>query len=314
MAEDFSLRSNDGPQVYRNRHMSMTLEDRTSAQRQVLADAYRHCLNLTRNHYENFPVASRLLPRQLQQPISVIYAFARSADDFADEGDLSVKVRLARLDDYVSKLDALRAQHELADPIFIALADVIVSHQLPFEPFYDLLSAFRQDVTKKRYADFSEVLDYCRRSANPVGRLVLHLARAATPDNLRDSDAICSALQLINFWQDLDQDLTENDRIYLPQDEMANHGVSVEQLATRRSDAALRTLLDAQIERTRRLMLSGAPLGGRLKGRLGLEIRATMQGGLGVLNALARREDLFARPRLRRRDWLGILWRAVFSR
>ncbi len=292
----------------------MTLEDRTSTQRQVLADAYCHCLNLTRSHYENFPVASRLLPRQLQQPISVIYAFARSADDFADEGDLSVEVRLARLDDYVSKLDALRAQHELADPIFIALADVIVSHQLPFEPFYDLLSAFRQDVTKKRYADFGEVLDYCRRSANPVGRLVLHLARAATSDNLRESDAICSALQLINFWQDLDQDLTENDRIYLPQDEMATHGVSVEQLAARRSDAALRALLDAQIERARRLMLSGAPLGGRLKGRLGLEIRATVQGGLGVLNALARREDLFARPRLRRRDWLGILWRAVFYR
>ena len=294
--------------------MSMIIEDRTSAQRRVLADAYHHCLNLTRGHYENFPVASRLLPRQLQQPISVIYAFARSADDFADEGDLSAELRLAQLDDYASKLDALRAQQEITDPIFVALADVIAGHRLPFEPFYDLLSAFRQDVTKKRYADFGEVLDYCRRSANPVGRLVLHLARAATPDNLRDSDAICSALQLINFWQDLDQDLTENDRIYLPRDEMATHGVSVEQLAARRSDAALRALLVAQIERTRRLLLSGAPLGSRLKGRLGLEIRATVQGGLGILNALARREDLFARPRLRRRDWLGILWRAVFYR
>ena len=293
--------------------MSITLEDRTSAQRQALAGAYHHCLNLTRSHYENFPVASRLLPRQLQRPISVIYAFARSADDFADEGDLSAEVRLARLDDYVAKLDAIRAQQDVADPIFIALADVIARHQLPFAPFYDLLTAFRQDVTKKRYADFDEVLDYCRHSANPVGRLVLHLAREATPDNLRDSDAICSALQLINFWQDLDQDLTENNRIYLPQDEMAACGVSVEQLAARHSDTALRTLLDAQLERARRLLLSGAPLGSRLKGRLGLEIRATVQGGLGVLDALARREDLFSRPRLRRRDWLGILWRALFS-
>ena len=293
--------------------MSITLDDQTSTKRQTLADAYHHCLNLTRSHYENFPVASRLLPRQLQRPISVIYAFARSADDFADEGDLSADIRLARLDDYVSKLDAIRAQQELTDPIFIALADVIARHQLPFEPFYDLLTAFRQDVTKQRYADFAEVLDYCRHSANPVGRLVLHLAREATPDNLRDSDAICSALQLINFWQDLDQDLSENDRIYLPQDEMAACGVTTEQLAARRSDAALRTLLDAQIERARQLLLSGAPLGRRLTGRLGLEIRATVQGGLAVLDALARREDLFARPRLRRKDWLGILWRAVFS-
>jgi len=293
--------------------MSITLEDQISAQRQALADAYHHCLNLTRSHYENFPVASRLLPRRLQRPISVIYAFARSADDYADEGDLSAEIRLARLDDYVSKLDAIRRQQEITDPIFIALADVIARHQLPLEPFYDLLTAFRQDVTKQRYADFSEVLDYCRHSANPVGRLVLHLAQEATPDNLRDSDAICTALQLINFWQDLDQDLGENDRIYLPQDEMAACGVTTEQLAARRSDAALRTLLDAQMERARHLLLSGTPLGRRLKGRLGLEIRATVQGGLAVLDALARREDLFARPRLRRRDWLGILWRAMFS-
>ena len=293
--------------------MSITLEEQTSAQRQTLADAYQHCLNLTRSHYENFPVASRLLPRQLQRPISVIYAFARSADDFADEGDLPAEIRLARLDDYVSKLDAIRRQQVITDPIFVALADVIARHRLPFEPFYDLLTAFRQDVTKQRYADFTEVLDYCRHSANPVGRLVLHLAREATPDNLRDSDAICSALQLINFWQDLDQDLSENDRIYLPQDEMGAYGVTTGQLAARRSDAALRSLLDAQIERARHLLLSGAPLGRRLKGRLGLEIRATVQGGLAVLDALACREDLFARPRVRRRDWLGILWRALFS-
>jgi squalene synthase HpnC len=299
--------------IYRNQSMSILVDEQSSTKHQALADAYHHCLNLTRSHYENFPVASRLLPRQLQRPISVIYAFARSADDFADEGDLSKDIRLTRLDNYVSKLDAIRAQHEVTDPIFIALADVIARHQLPFEPFYDLLAAFRQDVTKQRYADYAEVLDYCRHSANPVGRLVLHLAREATPDNLRDSDAICTALQLINFWQDLDQDLSENDRIYLPQDEMAACGVTIEQLAARRSDTALRSLLDTQIERARHLIVSGAPLGHRLKGRLGLEIRATVQGGLGVLDALARREDLFARPRLRRRDWLGILWRALFS-
>jgi squalene synthase HpnC len=277
-----------------------------------LEEAYRHCLRLTRSHYENFPVASRLLPRHLQQPIAVIYAFARSADDFADEGDLPETARLTQLDDYLAKLDAMRDGRTLDDPIFIALNDVIAQHDLPLEPFYDLLSAFRQDVIKRRYDDFTEVLDYCRRSANPVGNLVLHLCQEATAENLRDSDAICTALQLINFWQDLAQDCDENDRIYLPLDEMALCGVSAAQLAEHRSDDALRKLLDMQITRTRRMMVSGAPLGKRLEGRLGLEIRATVQGGLCVLDALARRENPFTRPRLRRRDWLRILWRALF--
>ena len=277
-------------------------------------DAYRHCLRLARGHYENFPVASRLLPRRLQKPIAVIYAFARSADDFADEGDLPEEIRLSLLDEYVAKLDALRDGQALGDPVFIALRDVIDRHALPLEPFYDLLSAFRQDVTKRRYADFIEVLDYCRRSANPVGRLVLHLCGEATADNLHDSDAVCTALQLINFWQDLAQDYDENQRIYLPQDEMAACGVGETHLIERRSDAALRKLLDMQIARTRRLMLSGAVLGPRLKGRLGVEIRATINGGLCVLDALARRDNLFIRPRLRRRDWLHILWSAVFPK
>lgn len=279
---------------------------------EALAEAYRHCLHLTRNHYENFPVASRLLPRRLQRPIGVIYAFARSADDFADEGNHSEETRLAQLDDYVVKLDAVRDHHPLNNPIFIALRDVADRHALPLGPFYDLLTAFRQDVTKRRYADFAEVLAYCRYSANPVGRLVLHLFKEATAENLRDSDAICTALQLINFWQDLGQDYQENKRIYLPQDEMMACGVTEAQLAERRNDEGLRTLLNMQIDRARRLLMSGAPLGTRLKGRLGLEIRATLHGGLCVLDALARRDDLFARPRLRRRDWLRILRRALF--
>lgn len=294
--------------------MRISLEGQTSANRQSLAEAYQHCLNLTRSHYENFPVASRLLPHRLRKPVSVIYAFARNADDFADEGDLSITARLARLDVYVAKLDSVRGHQDLDDPVFEALSDVIGRYGLPLEPFYDLLTAFRQDVTKRRYADIEEVLDYCSYSANPVGRLVLHLAGEASEENLHDSDAICSALQLINFWQDLEQDFVENDRIYLPHDEMTACGVTEVHLTERRSDAALRTLLDRQIDRARRLLMSGAPLGTRLKGRLGLEIRATVQGGLSILDALARRDDLFARPRLRYRDWVDILWRAVFTR
>jgi squalene synthase HpnC len=292
--------------------MTIMLGSQETASSEMLEDAYRHCLRLARAHYENFPVASRLLPHRLRRPIGVIYAFARSADDFADEGALSTETRLAKLDDYVAKLNSVRDHHILDDPIFIALRDVVERHALPLDPFYDLLTAFRQDVTKRRYADFAELLAYCRYSANPVGRLVLLLCGEATPENLRDSDAICSALQLINFWQDLAQDYRENDRIYLPQDEMASFGVTDMQLAERRSDAALRKLLDMQIDRTRRLLLAGAPLGNRLNGRLGLEIRATIHGGLCVLDALARRDDLFARPRLRRRDWLRILWRTAF--
>ena len=294
--------------------MTSTMEGRGDVSAQALEDAYRQSLRLARGHYENFPVASRLLPRRLQKPIAVIYAFARSADDFADEGDLPAEVRLSLLDEYVDKLDALRDGQPLGDPLFIALRDVIDRRDLPLEPFYDLLSAFRQDVTQHRYADFAEVLEYCRRSANPVGRLVLHLCGEATVDNLRDSDAVCTALQLINFWQDLAQDYDENDRVYLPQDEMAACGVSEAHLIERRIDAALRKLLDMQIARTRELMLSGAALGARLKGRLGVEIRATINGGLCVLDALARRDNPFVRPRLRRRDWLHILWSAVFSK
>lgn len=292
--------------------MTITHGDPGSVSALALDDAYRHCLNIARRHYENFPVASWLLPRRMQRPIAVIYAFARSADDFADEGDLSAAARHALLRDYAAKLDALRDDHPLNDPIFIALSDVVAKFTLPLDPLYDLLAAFSQDVTKHRYADFAEVLDYCRHSANPIGRLVLHFYQEGTAENLRDADSICTALQLINFWQDLAQDCDENDRIYLPQDEMALCGVSEAQLIEHRCDAALRRLLDMQIARTRRLLFLGAPLGKRLKGRLGMEVRATIQGGLCLLDALARRDNPFDRPRLRRRDRLRIVWRAIF--
>jgi len=277
-----------------------------------LAQAYDYCMRMARSHYENFPVASRLLPRAVRPAVSVIYAFARSADDFADEGSQPAAERLAQLDDYLYKLDTLSTGATVADPIFVALTDVVRRTGLPLQPLYDLLSAFRQDVVKQRYANFAEVLDYSRRSADPVGRMMLHLFDEATPDNIRDSDRVCSALQLINFWQDLAQDYLENNRIYLPQDEMAAHGVDESQLATRLTTPALRALMDLQLERSRALLLGGAPLGERLRGRLGMEIRATIHGGLAVLDALAaNRDDVFARPRLRRRDWGRVLWRAL---
>jgi len=176
------------------------------------------------DHYENFPVASVLLPKRLRRPVEIIYHFARQADDFADEGDIPNDERLAKLDAFRAELRRIEANEAPQTPLFIDVASIVSEFQLPPQLFHDLLDAFSQDVVKKRYADFDEVLDYCRRSANPVGRLLLHLYEEATPQNLIYSDQICTALQLINFWQDVKKDYAIT-RIYLPQDEMARHGV-----------------------------------------------------------------------------------------
>lgn len=282
----------------------------------TLEQAYACCEQMTRSHYENFPVASRLLPKRLRRPIAVIYAFARSADDLADEGDVTPTERLAQLDAYRQQLDAIAQDMASEHPIFIALADIIARHKLPLMLFHDLLSAFSQDVTQQRYSDFNEVLNYCRRSANPVGRLLLHLHGAASAENLQFSDHICSALQLINFYQDLAQDCDENDRIYLPLDEMTAYGVTEQHLQDHINDAAMRGLLAMHYRRCRTMMLAGAPLGRSLSGRFGWEIRLIIEGGLRVLARLESQleSDPFARPRLRKRDWPLILWRSLFAR
>ena len=258
-------------------------------------------------HYENFPVASLLLPARLREPIEVIYRFARTADDFADEGDDPPQIRLRKLDDYKRQLAAPR------DPLLHDVAKIIREHELPVALFADLLGAFSQDVTKKRYASFPEVLDYCRRSANPIGRLLLHLFKRTNDSNLRASDAICSSLQLINFWQDIDLDYTKDNRVYLPQDEMARFGVTERHLKDKSCDAAWQALMRFQVDRARELMLSGSALGNALPGRIGLEIRATIQGGLRILEKIERAGyDVFRRrPKLRAFDWPLLLIRAV---
>jgi squalene synthase HpnC len=264
-------------------------------------------------HYENFPVASLLLPAKLREPVAIIYRFARSADDFADEGDDPPDVRLAKLDGYRAKLlAACLDAASCEDPLFRDVARIVREHSLPPQLFADLLDAFSQDVTKKRYADFAEVLDYCRRSANPVGRLLLHLFKRTTDSELAQSDAICSALQLINFWQDADIDYAKG-RVYLPQDEMAAHGVGERHLAEKICDPAWQALMKFEVEKTRHLLLGGAPLGRSLPGRVGLEIRATVQGGLRILEKIERTGyDVFRRrPVLRMLDWPLMLVRSV---
>ncbi len=264
------------------------------------------------NHYENFPVASLLLPRSLRLPIEVIYRFARSADDMADEGDAPADVRLAALSVYRAELARLAAGAPPGEPLFADVARIVREHALPLGLFEDLLDAFAQDVTQKRYRDFAELTDYCRRSANPVGRLLLHLFKRTSERDLRDSDAVCTALQLINFWQDVPIDYAKG-RIYLPQDEMARHGVDEQQIAEQRCDAAWRSLMKFQVERARAMILSGSPLARSLPGRMGLEIRATIQGGLRILEKIERAGyDVFGeRPVLKGLDWPLLLLRAL---
>lgn len=259
---------------------------------------------MTIDHYENFPVASILLPAHLRRPVELIYRFARSADDFADEGDLPDHERLRLLAAYSDQLRAIEAGHTPQDPLFAGLAAVIREHQLPVQLLQDLLSAFAQDVGKKRYADHAEILDYCRRSANPVGRLLLTLYGAATAQNLHCSDQICSALQIINFLQDIAVDYA-NGRIYMPQNELPRFDIGEAHFANARVDAAWRRFMAFQVGRARQMLQDGAPLGARLQGRIGLEMRMIIAGGDRILGKIAGvGYDVFRRrPVLRSWDW-----------
>jgi squalene synthase HpnC len=263
-------------------------------------------LRVSVGHYENFPVASLLLPARLREPVAIIYRFARAADDFADEGEDAPALRLAKLEDFRRQLEAP------STPLLHDVQRIIREHDLPAQLFRDLLDAFSQDVTKGRYADYAEVLDYCRRSANPVGRLLLQLFKRSSETQLRKSDAICTSLQLINFWHDVAIDLAKG-RIYLPLDEMVRHGVTDQHIAAQRCDEAWRSLMAFQLGRTRELMRSGAPLGRELPGRIGLEIRATVQGGLRILEKIEKAEfDIFRRrPVLKWFDWPLLAARAL---
>lgn len=269
-------------------------------------------LALANTHYENFPVASILLPMRLRKPIGLIYSFARQADDFADEGDLTPEQRLALLDGFRQELDRISASATPQSAFFRTLANMISERKLPLQPFYDLLDAFSQDVSKTRYENFGEVMHYCRRSANPIGRLLLHLYGAATPRNIGYADAICSALQIINFLQDVAIDYRK-DRIYFPLDEMQKFRITEAQIARSDASGAWWTFMQFEIERARKLLQAGAPLGRVLPGRIGLEMRTIIAGGETILRKLHRHHgDMYQhRPVLKPWDWARILFKAV---
>jgi squalene synthase HpnC len=267
-------------------------------------------------HYENFPVASLLCPAHLRPAIMAIYNFARTADDLADEGEASPAQRSQELALYKGDLAACAqglATSGRWAAVFDALAPQIRQWQLPLPLLGDLLSAFEQDVHKTRYADQAELLDYCSRSANPVGRLLLHLYGVSSEAALRQSDCICTALQLINFWQDLSVDIPRG-RIYLPAELQALHGVSEAELLAQATLPATRALVADCVERARRLMLEGAPLVHQVPGRAGWELRLVVQGGLRIAERIALLDfaTLRQRPVIGRSDALVMAWRTLW--
>jgi hydroxysqualene synthase len=270
------------------------------------------------DHYENFPVASWLCPPALRPPIAAVYWFARTADDIADEGDAEPARRLADLAAYRADLAAVASGGRPSarwPQVFSALAQALRVHALPPALLHDLLDAFEQDVVKHRYADRTELLDYCRRSANPVGRLLLHLYGVTDAASLQRSDAICSALQLINFWQDLGVD-TRRGRLYIPETDCARQDLRGETVLAGADSPQIRALVRQQCDWARALMHEGAPLVHRVPGRAGWELRLVVQGGLRILDRIAALDHatLLSRPTLRAADFLVMAWRALRMR
>jgi squalene synthase HpnC len=274
--------------------------------------AYAYCERVAREHYENFPVASWVLPPPMRPHIAAIYAFARRADDFADEPGLEDAERLRLLDDWAARLDRGGRHADGEDLIFCALENTIRTHNLPRSLFHDLLSAFRQDVVTKRYGRWADVLDYCRRSANPVGRLVLRVAGCDDPRLDAQYDAVCTALQLTNFWQDLAIDWRRG-RLYVPLEDRDRAWARDSDLDAGRITPEWRAALHAVAERTRDLFRAGRGVCDGVGGRLRWELRLTWLGGSRILEKTeAVGFDVFThRPTLTATDAPTLVWRAL---
>lgn len=270
---------------------------------------------MSASHYENFPVASLLCPPELRPAVAAIYHFARTADDLADEGSACAAERLADLAAFRAELQAVlagRAPGLRWQGVFQALSAQVRARALPARLLHDLLDAFEQDVHNPVYGDRAALLDYCRRSANPVGRLLLHLYGIEDPLSLQQSDAICSALQLINFWQDLSVDGPRG-RCYVPGSDQAAHGVTRDELQQCQDSARSRSLVAALVDWSEQLMRQGAPLALRVPGRAGWELRFVVHGGLRILEKIRGMDHaaLLQRPRIGKLDAPVLLWRAL---
>lgn len=286
----------------------MSVATAKASEQPTLEAAYEHCRRVALGHYENFPVGSVLLPKSVRKHVFAVYAFARAADDFADEGQLEKDERLAKIEDWRLQLDTCLVG-QTVHPVFQALAATIPAYDLPRQLFHDLLDAFSLDVVRSRHADFDAIVDYSRCSANPIGRLMLLLFGYRDETWHRWSDEICTALQLTNFWQDILIDL-EKDRLYLPVAEMARFGYSEDDLRARRYNEAFIAMMTSLADRTQALFERGKPLCRAVPGRLGVELRLVWLGGTSILEALRRRNfDIFSsRPTISTRQKVKLLF------
>jgi squalene synthase HpnC len=283
----------------------------------LINSSFKYCEEIARSHYENFPVASFFIPKEKRKYIYSIYAFARAADDFADEpGIRSKEDRLNLLNEWNQKLIECY-NGKTYDPIFIALNKTVTDNKIPIEPLENLLKAFRQDVVKSRYQNFNEVLDYCQNSANPIGRLMLMIFEAHDDEMIGLSDKICTALQLTNFWQDVSIDL-EKDRVYIPAEDMIKFGYPIEELKGKVLNDNFKALLKNEIEKTQLLFDEGKELiaitkkDNKLK-KLSKQLVLTWHGGTEILNKIKENDyDVFnKRPKLKFFDKLKLVLKLV---
>lgn len=278
-----------------------------------LEKAYENSIQFAKSHYENFPVISLFIPKQLRKHIAVIYQFARLADDIADEGNFSEVERKEQLNLFRNNLTRSE-NNEFENDFWLALKNTIGSKQISVKYLYDLLSAFEQDISKLRYETFNEVLDYCKRSANPVGRIVLELFDIRDQKAFEYSDAICTALQLTNFYQDVSIDIKKN-RIYISQDELQNFGVSENSFEFNDNNINFKRLVKHQVDRTRLLFQEGENLLKYLSGGLKFQIKLTLLGGNEILNKIERLEYNTAnfRPKLSKYDVIKLFVKAMIQ-
>ena len=279
-----------------------------------IVEAYKYCEELTRSHYENFPVASRFIPKFYRPHICSIYAFARIADDLADEGTLQPDERLRKLDDWGEKLDGC-FDGKPEGPVFTALVETVAKFEIPKTPFVRLLRAFRMDVTQRRFETFKQLRHYCEHSADPIGELVLYVFGCASNRTVSLSDKICTGLQLANFWQDVSVDWSK-DRIYIPLEDFRRFGYTEDALMQQIADERFSRLMEFEVSRTKGFFEEGRPLINEVASDLRFELTLTWYGGMAILNKIEGDgcNVLTKRPAISSMDKLILLSKEMFRR
>ena len=275
-------------------------------QQEKIQSSYSFCLNIVNNHFKYFPNTLWLLPTKIRNPICAIYAFARTANDLADKGTATENERLKQIDKMAQNLDTIRYGKTIEDPIFIALSDTIEKFDLPISLLHDLLIAPRMDVTVHRYENFDDLLNYCKYSANPIGQLLLYLFNSVSVQNISYSNAICSALQLINILLHVEQDYIEQGIIYLPLNDMQKYNINESALSDKTFSPEFRQLIESLLVRVQEMLNSGKPLAKELSGRVGFELKLTVTSANRIIHKISSNQtDVFTQQKL---NWLDIIW------